>query len=517
VTERVSVAVIGAGPTGITAAALLARHGVDCLVLDRWTEVFPQPRAVHLDDEIYRLLGQMGLDSEFAAISRPSRGLRLLDPGHKVLAEFVRSQDQGIHGFPQASMFDQPDFERVLRHGLARQPSARFRGNVEVTGIVRHEIAGDGAVTVELTDRDTGEPDAVFADYVLGCDGANSLVRDAIGARMTDLGFQQRWLVIDIATGIELGQWEGVHQVCSPERAATYMRIGEDRYRWEFQLLDGESPADFGSAHELRPLLRPWIGETPAEELKPVRITDYTFHARIADRWRAGPVFLLGDAAHLTPPFIGQGMGAGLRDAANLSWKLAGVLRSELPESILDSYRIERRPHAETMIRRAVSVGRIMTGGGRAGNFLRRTLAPTLHRIPGMNSLVLDSATPPLRRSTLVRTAPVRRGLAGRQCPNAPLEGATRFDDHVGRRFALVCDHSAGAAQRRAAEQAGVVVVEVAPADPLGQWLADAGTHTALVRPDRTVLAAGAAAQRALRSGVVCGTHPPTIRRVRAC
>jgi 3-(3-hydroxy-phenyl)propionate hydroxylase len=231
-----------------------------------------------------------------------------------------------------------------------------------------------------------------------------------------------------------------------------------------------------------------------------VRITDYTFRARIADRWRAGPVFLLGDAAHLTPPFIGQGMGAGLRDAANLSWKLAAVIGSELPVSILDSYQIERRPHAETMIRRAVSLGRIMTGGGEAGNVLRRALA--LHRIPGMNSLVLDSATPPLRRSPLVRTAPVRRGLAGRQCPNAPLAGTTRFDDHVGHRFALVCDHPAGAAQRRAAEQAGVVVVEVAPADPLGQWLADAGTHTALVRPDRTVLAAGAAAQRALRSGL---------------
>jgi 3-(3-hydroxy-phenyl)propionate hydroxylase len=231
VTERVSVAVIGAGPTGITAASLLARHGVDCLVLDRWTEVFPQPRAVHLDDEIYRLLGQMGLASEFAAISRPARGLRLLDPEHTVLAEFVRAQDHGIHGFPQSSMFDQPDLERVLRHGLTRQPSARFLGNVEVTGIVRHEIAGDGAVTVELTDRDTGEPDAVFADYVLGCDGANSLVRDAIGARMTDLGFRQRWLVIDIATGVDLGQWEGVHQVCSPERAGTFMRIGEDRYR----------------------------------------------------------------------------------------------------------------------------------------------------------------------------------------------------------------------------------------------------------------------------------------------
>lgn len=514
-TERVSVAVIGAGPTGITAAALLARHGVDCLVLDRWTEVFPQPRAVHLDDEIYRLLGRMGLASEFAAISRPSRGLRLLDAGHEVLAEFVRSQAHGIHGFPQASMFDQPELERLLRADLARQPSARFRGDVEVTGIVRHEIAGDGAVTVELTDRTTGEPGAVFADYVLGCDGANSVVRQAIGARMSDLGFRQRWLVIDIATRADLGQWEGVHQVCSRERAGTYMRIGEDRYRWEFQLLDGESAADFRSVHELCPLLRPWIGETPAEELELVRITDYTFHARIADRWRAGPVFLLGDAAHLTPPFIGQGMGAGLRDAANLSWKLAGAIRNELPESTLDSYESERRLHAETMIRRAVSVGRVMTGGGRAGTVLRRVLARRMHRIPGMNRFVLASATPPLRRTRRIR----RQGLVGRLCPNALLDHSTRLDDRVRDGFTLIADYTVGVGGLRAAELAGVAVVEVAPADPLGQWLADGGAHAALIRPDATVLAAGATAQQALaplltRGSRALGRRPQRPREV---
>ena len=175
-------------------------------------------------------------------------------------------------------------------------------------------IAGDGRVTVELTDLVTGESDAVSADYVLGCDGANGVVRDAIGARMADLGFEQRWLVVDVATDTDLGQWDGVHQVCSPRRAATYMRIGAARYRFEFQLLGDETAADFSTVSALHPLLRPWNGVDPSRaDLQLVRVAEYTFHARLAHRWRAGPIFLLGDAAHLTPPFRPCGQGSGAR------------------------------------------------------------------------------------------------------------------------------------------------------------------------------------------------------------
>src|SRR5262249_14788369 len=158
----------------------------------------------------------------------------------------------------------------------------------------------------------------------------------AIGAKLDSLGFEQRWLVVDVETTVELGHWEGVHQLCDTNRAGTYMRIGLTRHRWEFQLQAEETFHHFGTIDQLAPLLRPWVGSTALTDLVVVRAAEYTFRAAVADRWRQGPVFLLGDAAHLTPPFVGQGLGAGLRDADNLAWKLHGVVTGRLDPSTLD-------------------------------------------------------------------------------------------------------------------------------------------------------------------------------------
>lgn len=214
----VPVVIVGAGPTGITAATLLAQYGIECLVLDRWATVYPQPRAVHMDDEICRIVARLGIADEFAVISRPARGLRLLDSTMSVLAEFVRDTACSTNGFPQANMFDQPEFEALLRTNLKRYPPAELRGNVEVTDIIDE---GHGRVLVTFVDRSDGRTHAVDAEYVLGCDGANSIVRARIGALMQDLKFEQRWLVVDVATDADLAQWDGVHQVCNPVRAGT--------------------------------------------------------------------------------------------------------------------------------------------------------------------------------------------------------------------------------------------------------------------------------------------------------
>ncbi|MFC9128373.1 bifunctional 3-(3-hydroxy-phenyl)propionate/3-hydroxycinnamic acid hydroxylase [Streptomyces sp. NPDC057099] len=484
----VPVVIVGAGPVGVTAALLLARRGVRTVVLERHHDVYPLPRAVAADDEVRRILQAAGVEAEFAAIARPARGLRLLDARHRVLAEFPRAA-QGANGFPQTSMFDQPELERVLREALARTPECELRGGVEVFGVEQDE---DGPVRVTYRD-DTGEH-VLRTNAVLGCDGANSLTREAIGAGWEDLRFEERWTVVDVRTSLPVRCWEGVEQICDPRRPATFMRIGEDRYRWEFRLRDDTEP----TRERLRELVAPWVDLAHAADFEVLRQARYTFRARIADRWRRGRVFLLGDAAHLTPPFIGQGLCAGLRDAHNLAWKLAAVLRRGADERLLHTYESERKPHARHMIRLAVAMGWAMTGGQDGAAALRRGALNAAVRIPGLGTAAARDLGPALTAGPLVcrRAHGAGRRLVGRFCPQpwvtaGPQGHRTRMDDLLGDSLAVLTAGPPSPSLRAIADALGartVLVTGLGDDGRLAAWLRAGRADAVLLRPDRVVM-----------------------------
>jgi 3-(3-hydroxy-phenyl)propionate hydroxylase len=400
--SQAPVIIVGAGPVGCAAALLLADFGVPVCLLERHAGPPPLPRAVHLDDEVARTLHRIGVSEGFLARSRPASGLRLLDARHRVMAEFGRDQQPGVHGFPQANMFHQPDLEELMFTRIAEHPLIDFRRETEVFGL--DDVPGPATGTpVRVHARSTRDQAAgtFTGSVVLGCDGAGSTIRELAGITMEDLGFTERWLVVDIRASAALNTWDGVEQVCDPARAATFMQVTGDRYRWEFQLRDGEDESALIAPDVLARLLQPWTGRGDLAGLEVVRSASYTFRARVAATFQAGRVFLLGDAAHLTPPFIGQGLGAGLRDAGNLAWKLAYVLTGQAGEDLLASYDTERRPHARAMVKKAVMIGWAMTGGQDWAAAVRRIALAAAVRSDRIRQAVVSTATPRLAAGAL--------------------------------------------------------------------------------------------------------------------
>jgi 3-(3-hydroxy-phenyl)propionate hydroxylase len=478
------VVVVGAGPVGCAAALLLADAGVPVSLLERHAAPHPLPRAVHLDDEVARILHAVGVSEDFLARSKPASGLRLVDARHRVLAEFRRQQHVGRHGYPQANMFHQPDLEELLLARVVRHPLIDLRRGVEVVEVEQSaDPLMEDAVRVVGDHVDGSGAQTFTGRFVLGCDGANSSVRDLVGITMADLSFTERWLVVDVRAGRDLETYEGVEQVCDPARAATFMHVTREWYRWEFQLQDGEDEADLTEPDVLGRLLLPWTKQDDLAGLEIVRSAVYTFRARVASSFRAGRVFLLGDAAHLTPPFIGQGLGAGLRDADNLSWKIAEVLTGRADASLLDSYDAERRPHATAMVKKAVAIGWAMTGGQDAAAFLRRIALAVACRSATFREALASPSTPRLkagalqqqrRRSALLQREPRVGGLIG----NPRLDtggGSARLDDVLRRRTAVLTARRPERALVDRCRQGDLQLVRILPAGADGHQADAAG------------------------------------------
>ncbi|BAH53599.1 bifunctional 3-(3-hydroxy-phenyl)propionate/3-hydroxycinnamic acid hydroxylase [Rhodococcus opacus] len=347
------VVIVGAGPVGLALGRMLGLRGHDVAILERWPEPYPLPRAVHFDDEIGRVFQSMNLADEIRAISeavpdcyewRNAAGESLVK---------IDWSGTGPSGWPTASFFSQPQLEKVLGAAVEEMPNVTLLRGAEVVGI--DERADDVEVTFTST---VVKQRRMSARFVIGCDGANSFVRQRMDATMHDQGFFFDWLIVDTIP-LDDREWAPQNwQLCDPTRPTTVVSGGPGRRRWEFMRLPGETRDELNTPEKAWELLAAWDRTPENSELQ--RHAVYTFAARWADRWNSGRLAIAGDAAHQMPPFAGQGMCSGIRDAANLSWKLDRILRGESDLALLDSYTSERSEHLQHAITMSVELGRVI-------------------------------------------------------------------------------------------------------------------------------------------------------------
>jgi 3-(3-hydroxy-phenyl)propionate hydroxylase len=496
---HVPVAIVGAGPTGLTLANLLGTYGVPCLVLERNAATVHEPRAVSIDDESLRTMQAAGLAAEVMSETVHGYGSHYYSARGRCFAK-VQPTEQP-YGFPRRNAFRQPIFERQLRDALARFP--------HVTASFEHELLSftQDAGGVRLRVRHDGNEGDATCDYLVACDGASSPVRRVLGIAMSGSTFRERWLIVDLENSPVSSPHTKVFS--NPKRPCIALPGPHLTRRYEFMLHDHEREEDMLAPETVQDLLET---HEAAPESRIVRTVVYTFHARLAERWSEGRVFLAGDAAHLTPPFAGQGMNSGLRDAANLAWKLAAVTQGKLGPGLLRSYEPERRDHAWAMIEFALNIGRVMRPANALAAFAIETGFRVLSLYPKARDYIAQMKFKPPPRFAEGFIVPdgetARTTLVGRMVPQPRVrDGEGRevlLDDVLGPGFALLVRSSraATAVPRlkgkpwRDLDARIVVMADTVPAEALAARelspdprLASLNDHVLLLRPDRYVAA----------------------------
>lgn len=506
------VAIVGYGPVGATLAGLLGRLGLSVGVFDKAQEIHAQPRAVGFDHDAMRLFQRVGIAGELAPYIEHFRDSQYLGAAGQVIQNVRRMPPPHPYSWAPNYTCDQPGVEAVLRSAVSRMANVHVSTGSELLD-AREEAVGGGTRVAFAVRDGSGMLHAHTASWLVGCDGASSTVRRLMGMELESLDYDEPWIVVDLKVDeAVLARLPATNvQYCEPARPCTYIVCPGNHRRWEFMLLDGEPRDGALGPERLWRLLARWIAP---DEAAIWRAAAYRFHALIARDWRRGRMLLAGDSAHQTPPFLGQGMCQGLRDAGNLAWKLGMVAGGRAGASLLDTYTRERRPHVAATTRMAKQLGLMLSerdpahaaardermlaaGGGKAPTLIRQDM------IPGLAGGLLDPHSPMAGRpfpQPLVQ----RRGLDG-------VEGEALLDDVAGPCFRLVVNRSGDTrALRTLAAAHAMPVIVVAgveagtnadagdPAMPdvdcvqeceglVQRWLAAAGACGALVRPDHYV------------------------------
>jgi 2-polyprenyl-6-methoxyphenol hydroxylase-like FAD-dependent oxidoreductase len=493
--ELFDVAIVGCGPVGAALAILLGQRGRRVVVLERYPEPYPLPRAVHFDHEVGRILQACGIGDALARISEPAEIYEFQNAERKPFLRFGRT-GTGLSGWPQSSMFSQPELEAVLFERIAVTPSVEMRRGLEVTAIED----GPDVVTLHAqplaVDRSRSQgsqlgsvdPEhAIRARYVVGCDGANSTVRALLDVPFIDRGFFYDWLIVDLVFD-EPRVFDPLNmQVCDPARPTTVVSGGPGRRRWEFMARPDESVAELDDIATAWRLLEPWDARPDNARLE--RHAVYRFQARWVEQWRRGRVFLAGDAAHQTPPFAGQGMGGGLRDAINLAWKLDLLLSDLAPDRLLDTYGTERAPNMETVIELAIEMGKMICVADPAEAAARDEALLALYD----GSITEVPPFPGIADGVVLSGSP-HAGELFLQADLAHNGTRARFDDVVGAGWRLVTIADPAEIDHDLVEWFGRIGGRIVPIDAnpevvdidgaYRKWFADHDATTALQRPD---------------------------------
>jgi len=496
------VIVVGFGPVGAAVAGLLGRRGRKVLVLERDPDVFPLPRAAHVDHTGLRTWQELGVIDQLLPRMIPNRGLDFVNAAGELLARIPNS-GLSASGLPFSSYFYQPELDRAVRAAVAALPTVQVRTGTSVTE-VSQTAAGVTAETITGSQRR-----AFTAPWLVACDGAASPVRTGLGIEFEDFRFEEPWAVVDLILPDAAQPADRALCICDPARPTYSIPMPMGRHRFEFRLMPGDDPHGILEPSRLDALIGRWFDP---RDIRVERAAVYTFHGLVARTWRAGRIFLAGDAAHQMPPFLGQGMCSGLRDANNLAWKLDLVYRGQAGPDLLDTYETERRPHVSAIVTSAVNIGRVIC-----------TVDPAL-ALERDRAMLGDGRPPSQRMPFALPTlgpGPLILANGGSPFPQ-PVSGTLRLDDVIGPGFALFARHADlldGDAARwwRDTPHAFVAALpDLADhfAAPLGAWLSERDCNFVLVRPDRYVLWAGSDLSAATRQCIrTLGDHSGAEKR----